>query len=108
MMKPTLIEITKLRILSRIGLYDWEQRILQPLDIDLRLTIAENTFLDYADVAKKVTAFLQSETFDTLERVAETLVTLLKTSYAVSAVTIRVAKPFAIPGAQTVAVVLEQ
>lgn len=113
-MADTVI-IEGLKVAATIGVYEWEQQIKQQLVIDLYLdwdcaaagaTDALADALDYAAVSDAVTALVSREPRQLIERVATEICTLVLTQFAVTQVTVKVAKPGAVPTAQSVAVQL--
>ena len=98
--------IASLSLLTRIGVYDWEQRIDQTLILDLTLPLTcENTedtlnnTVDYQALCHSVTEFVQSRAFALIETVAVQVAGLIKTQFGVSSVTVSVKKPQAIKNA---------
>lgn len=105
--------IEGLRVEATIGIFDWEQRILQPLEIDLEMAWdnrpaatsgAIEEALDYAAVSEAVTGLIQSKPWGLIEEVAEAIGRLIQKEFKVQGVTLKVAKPTAVLTAKTVAV----
>ncbi|MEX1220965.1 MAG: dihydroneopterin aldolase [Idiomarina sp.] len=105
--------IDGLKVDTVIGVYDWEKQIKQQLRIDLamawdnRPAAASDDLadaLDYASVAEAVTHLIQQRPRQLIEQVAEEVAQLLLTEFHVSQVTVTVAKPQAVPAANSVAV----
>lgn len=101
----TLI-IQGLSVQTQIGVYAWEQKIKQQLIIDITIpadfsTCADdiNSTLDYAVLCQKVTSFVESQSFQLIEYVANCVAQLIKEEFQVAQVTITVAKPHAIKNA---------
>ena len=103
--------ITELRTKTKIGVYAWEKKIVQTLLIDLEIPLdlthfndqLENT-LDYAKLCKTITSFIESNTFDLIETVAEQIALLIKSNFSVQTLIVKVSKPNAIPNARNVTV----
>jgi dihydroneopterin aldolase len=113
----TRIFITDLRVVTRIGVYDWEQRLTQPLLINLDIEPASTTAstsdtfadaLDYAAVVARVKAFAAEHPHKLLERFAAALADLLCAEFGVRWVSVSVAKPAPIAGVRQIGVVVER
>jgi dihydroneopterin aldolase len=110
------LDITALRVKTRIGVYAWEQRILQALLIDIHIPIECQDFadniadtLDYSAVCKTVTAHIESNTYQLIETVANEIARIIKLDFpAVNKVTVRVSKPHAIPNANQVSITVQR
>jgi dihydroneopterin aldolase len=105
------LNITGLSVSTKIGAYAWEQRINQRLLIDITLSLDVSNCLDdldktidYAALCQKVTAFVESKSFVLIETVAEEVAQLIKESYLIEHVTIRVSKPHAVKNANNVSI----
>lgn len=105
------LEITGLKVSTKIGVHAWEQRIQQSLLIDI--TIPHdcsncqdelNNTIDYAALCDQVTTYVESNQFALIETVAERVSQLIKEQFAVSQLTIRVSKPHAVANAGNIAV----
>lgn len=112
-----IVFIEQLTVMTVIGVYDWEQERLQKLVFDIELgwdnrpaacsdDVAD--CLSYADVADAVIAFVSSNHFALLERVAEEVAELLMTRFALPWVRIKLNKPGAVPQASSVGVIIER
>ncbi|WP_232819969.1 dihydroneopterin aldolase [Aliidiomarina celeris] len=111
------VVIEGLTINATIGIFDWEQRILQPLVIDLDMAwnnakpaqtkdIADA--LDYAAVSDAVVNLISAQPWGLIEDVAERVAALILQDFSVPQVRVRVAKPTAVKQATTVAVSIER
>ncbi len=105
------LEIIGLTVLTHIGVYAWEQRIRQTLRLDL--TIPMNTALtndtlastlDYDALCQCVTQFIEDQSFQLIETVAENVADLILTTFHVPHVHVCVTKPHAIKNAEHVRV----
>lgn len=92
-----------------MGVYAWEQRIHQPLLLDITIPIDAQhcedklgNALDYALLCQQVTELVSSKTYQLIETVATEVAHFIKTQFAVSEVTVKVSKPTAIPNAKLV------
>jgi len=104
------LHINALRVSTKIGVYAWEQQILQPLLIDLQIPInishcddkIENT-LDYATICQEITTLVESNSFALIETVANNIATHIKKLYSITnKITVSVSKPNAIKNADMV------
>lgn len=111
------ISIEGLEVPATIGIFAWEQEILQPLVIDLRMqwdnrkpaasgAIADA--LDYDAVQRAVQEWITSKPWGLIEEVAEMLAERIMANFAVPGLQVRVAKPTAVKAAQTVAVTIQR
>lgn len=106
-----LLEISALKTSTRIGVHEWEQRILQPLLIDIKVPIdlsqcqdrLEHT-IDYSALCQMVTTFVETHSFKLIETVAEQVAALIKAKFNISKLIIRVSKPHAIKNAANVSI----
>lgn len=108
MQKKSILEIKQLRIMSKIGIYDWEQAIEQPLLLDISMPIPDEGFLDYAKICQQLTDYLTINSFKLIEDVAEDIAQLLKTTYSLPFIQLTVHKPLAIRNAQNVSISIER
>lgn len=102
-----LLEICGLIVSTRIGIHAWEQRILQPLELDIRIPLDLSQFqhrlsdtLDYDAICQAVIALLENGSFGLIESVAEHVATLLREQFHVQTATITVNKPHAVKQAK--------
>lgn len=107
------IQIHDLKILTRIGVYTWEQHIHQTLLVniaclvDLSLPVAKLTeSVDYAAISEAVTVFVSERSFELIETVAQQVADLVLEQFKVRQVRILVKKPHAIANASGVSVSL--
>jgi dihydroneopterin aldolase len=109
--------INQLKVLTTIGIYPWEQAILQPLLLDLQLgcdlrkaALQDNLeqSVNYDAVATSVTNHLHQNRFLLIERVAEEVAERLLQNFPLAWVKITVTKPSALAAAQSVSVTIER
>jgi FolB domain-containing protein len=111
------IFITNLLIHAIIGVNDRERETLQ--DILVNVTIYTDTrpaarsdeiadCVDYADMSKKIRAFVEKARRFTVEALAEDIAVLCLNNPKVQKVTVRVEKPKAVTGAESVGVEIER
>lgn len=115
MKKPDALKITALNVATKIGVHTWEQRINQTLLIDISIPSdfsacddqLTNT-LDYADLCQTVTQYVESNSFQLIETVANAVAQLIQERFKVSELTIKVSKPHAVKNAGAIQVVVHR
>ena len=111
------IFITNLLIRAIIGVNDRERQT--PHDILVNVTVDTDTrpaarsddiadCVDYADLSKKIRALVERARRFTVEALAEDIAVLCLNSPRVQKVTVRVEKPKAVTGAESVGVEIER
>ncbi len=112
-----IVYIRDLRIETRIGIFDWEREVKQTVSLDLDMAFdiqaaAQSDdiahVLDYKTLSDRVIAFVAASDFYLLERLAEALATLVLTEFAVPWLRLRISKPYALPCAQDVGLLIER
>ncbi len=111
----TLI-ISGLQVNTKIGIYSWEQHILQPLllDITIPLNIQDcqdnlQQTLDYARLCSEITHLLESQSFKLIETVAEKVAAHIKTNFSiVKTLKVSVSKPKAVKNASNITISIER
>lgn len=100
------LHIKGLSLATRIGVYDWEQRIAQKLLIDIIIPLDVTTCqddiantVDYDKLCQLVTTYVEGQAFKLIETVAQGVAELIKTHFTVKEVTVRVSKPHAVKNA---------
>lgn len=115
MKKPDTLTITALNVATKIGVHAWEQRINQTLLIDISIPSdfsncedkLTNT-LDYADLCQTVTQYVESNSFQLIETVANSVAQLIQERFNVTELSIKVAKPHAIKNAGSIQVIVHR
>lgn len=111
------LQITGLRVSAVIGVRDWERQLRQPLLIDLSLAMdaapaaasdAIGDALDYGAVARRVTELTEASSFQLIETLAESIASTVLDEFAPASVTVKVAKPGAVPQAHGVSIEIER
>ena len=109
------LRISALRATTHIGVHDWEQRILQPLLLDICVPIdvstCDNTLsntIDYSALCQRITTFVESTTFQLIETVAEKVAQLIKDEWHATEVSVSVSKPHAVKNAGTISVTVKR
>jgi 2-amino-4-hydroxy-6-hydroxymethyldihydropteridine diphosphokinase len=109
--------IEGLEIEALIGIYDWERRIRQPLRFDLEMAFdnrrpaasdAIADTLDYKAVSKRLMAFVAESGYGLVETLAEECAQMVLREFGVDWLRLRLGKPGAVRGAQSVGVVIER
>lgn len=112
-----IVFIRDLKVQTVIGAFEWERRIRQTvvLDIEMAVDISRaaasdhlDDALDYKAVANRLTRFVGDSGFHLVEKLAESIATILQDEFAVSWLRLRVSKPGAVRGAQDVGVLIER
>lgn len=115
--KVDTVFIEQLRVITRIGVYDWEQTIEQRLMLDIemawdnrRAALSDdvNDCLSYADISEAVIQHVENHNFALVERVAEEVAHLLMERFGSPWVRIKVSKPGAVARAANVGVIIER
>jgi dihydroneopterin aldolase len=115
---PDRVEIVGLEVRTIIGIFPWERKRLQRVRLDLSMEADVRPAgrsdriedaLDYKTVSKRVQAFVKGSRFGLLEALAEAVAGLVLAEFArVRRVHLRVEKPGALRGADTVAVAVSR
>lgn len=112
-----IVFIEQLTVITRIGVYDWEQTIDQKLIFDIEMAWDNraaassddvNDCLSYADVSEAVIGHVAGGRFALVERVAEEVAQLLLARFNSPWVRLKVSKPGAVAQAANVGVVIER
>lgn len=103
--------ISGLAVPSRIGIHEWEQRILQTLliDIEIPYAIADcqdslELTVDYARLCFFVESYLGAHSFRLIETVANSLLKELAKAFNLKALSVAVSKPNALKNVNNVSV----
>jgi len=111
------IFIHDLRVVTRIGVYDWERHLPQTIriDVDIELPSARPfesgdlaDSVDYAAVVKRIKSFARDHPHALLERFTEAIAALVLDEFNVPAVKVRVAKLGAVPGVREIGVTIQR
>jgi dihydroneopterin aldolase len=96
-----VIFISDLRLDILIGVYDWERKVPQTVQLDLEIGIPDGgrprsdrirETIDYAKVIERIKASLQQERFLLVERLAEHLAQLVMSEFKAPWVKVSVSK----------------
>lgn len=111
------IFITALTADAVIGIYDWERKVKQRLEIDLEMWIdlraaassdAIEDTLNYKSVAKRVLALVEGSSFRLVEALAGEVARVVIEEFEVARVRVSVHKPGAVRHSRDVGVVIER
>jgi len=112
-MQDDCVFIEGLVIETVIGIYDWERKIRQPLRFDIEMAFDNRVpagsddiadTLDYKAVSKRLIAFVSASSFGLVETLAERCAALIIDEFGVSRVDLKLSKPGAVRGADSVGV----
>lgn len=109
------LQISGLNVSTKIGVHEWEQRINQQLLLDITIPVdlsacdedLANT-LDYDALCQAVTRFVESQSFQLIETVANRVAQLIKEEFNVKQVTVAVNKPHAVKNAGAIRVIVDR
>lgn len=111
------IFIHDLRIETRIGIYEWEQELAQPLLVNIEFEVpstkvfASDQFddaLDYTAVVARLEALAAGHTHKMLERFAEAIADILCREFGAPWASVRVAKLAPLPCVRQIGVAIER
>ncbi len=107
------IIIRQLETNAIIGIHDWEKQQTQPLLFDLDLSFdcrqAAQTdhiedALDYFEVCRQVTDFVQTSRFELIEKLAQEVANLILKNFSCKKVKLTLFKPQAVENTQSVGI----
>ncbi|HET8816362.1 MAG TPA: dihydroneopterin aldolase [Pseudidiomarina sp.] len=111
------VHIEGLKVDAMIGVFEWEHEQPQPLLIDVVMAwdqkLAAKTddiklALDYDAVSRAITELVQKQPRQLIETVAEDIAAMIRETFAVAWLRVKVAKPTAVKEAFQVAVQIER
>ena len=109
------ILIKQLKIDTIIGIHDWEKLKTQPVLFDIKINFdckkAAQTddikdALDYFEVCRQITEFVQSSRYELIETLAEEVVNLIFRRFGCKKIKLTLYKPNAIPNTQAVGIAI--
>ena len=112
-----IIFLRELKVDTLIGVYEWEKRVPQTLQIDLEIALPSSRAcqsddiadaLDYADIVRDIQKALASRHFNLLEALAESIAQILLNDFKSPWVKVSVAKLNAIRGSKMVGINIER
>jgi len=112
-----IIFLRELKIETLIGVYEWEKRVPQTLQLDLEIALPDSRAcqtdnikdaLNYADIVRDIQTALASRHYNLLEALAESIAQILLDDFKAPWVKISVAKLNAIRGSKMVGISIER
>lgn len=112
-----IVFIRDLQIKTVIGIYDWERKIKQMinLDIDMATDIQKSAnsdniedTLSYETVAKRLITFVEASEYELIETLAEKICLIIRKEFNVPWVRLTLHKPGAVNGSRSVGVIIER
>ena len=112
-----IIFLRELKIETLIGVYKWEKRVPQTLQIDLEIALPDSRAcqtddikdaLNYADIVRDIQKALASHHYNLLEALAEAIAQILLDDFKAPWVKVSVAKLQAIRGSRMVGISIER
>jgi dihydroneopterin aldolase len=112
-----IVFIEMLKVDAIIGVYDWERDIKQTLVFDIKMgfdisraasTDDISCALDYSEVSKRITEYVQSSCFNLIETLAENCAVIILKDFNALGCHICVRKLGAVANAQSVGVMIER
>ncbi len=112
-----IVYIKELEVETVIGIYDWERKIKQRVNLDLEMgtdirkaAASEDidSTLNYKTVSERLVDFIQHSEFLLVETMAEQIATLVLSEFPVPWLRLRLGKPGAVPNAKDVGVIIER
>ena len=112
-----IIFLRELKVDTLIGVYEWEKRVAQTLQLDLEIALPNSRAgqsdnivdaLNYADIVRHIQNVLSSRHFNLLEALAEHIAQILLTDFNAPWVKVSVAKLQAIRNCKMVGVSIER
>lgn len=112
-----IVFIHELKIKTTIGVFDWERKIKQIVSFDLEMACdiskaAESDeladALDYKAISKRIIDFVESSSFELVERLAEQVASLVLNEFNVPWLRLTLSKPGALRGARDVGIRIER
>ena len=111
------IFITDLKVETRIGVYEWEKHVRQPVLLNIEIAMPDSRAgatdeladaLDYAAVVERLKAFLSDHPHSLLERLAEEVAGLILREFKAPWVRVQLAKLSPLPGVRQLGVRIER
>ena len=112
-----IIFLRELKVTTLIGIYEWEKRVPQTLQLDLDIALPNSRAcqtdnigdaLDYADVAQHIQTVLSEGHFSLLESLAEHIAQIILKDFSAPWVKVSVAKLQAIRNCKMVGISIER
>ncbi|RFC32012.1 MAG: dihydroneopterin aldolase [Candidatus Nitrotoga sp. SPKER] len=112
-----IIFLRELKVETLIGVYEWEKRVPQTLQLDMEIALPNaracqsddiHDALDYSEIVRHIQTVLSNHHFNLLEALAERIAQILLIDFNVSWVKVSVAKLNAIRDSRMVGISIER
>jgi dihydroneopterin aldolase len=112
-----IIFLRELKVETLIGVYEWEKRVPQTLQLDMEIALPNtracqsddiHDALDYSAIVRHIQSALSNHHFNLLEALAERIAQILLTDFNVPWVKVSVAKLNAIRDSRMVGISIER
>ncbi len=112
-----IIFLRELKVETLIGVYEWEKRVAQTLQLDLEIALPDsracetddiNDALNYADIVRHIQSALANRHFNLLEALAEHIAQIIIKDFKAPWVKVSVAKLQAIRNCKMVGISIER
>ena len=112
-----IVYISDLKVETIIGIFDWERRVKQTVELNLEIaTDVANAAksddiadaVDYKKISKRLLDFVGNSEFQLVESLAEHICQILLTEFHVKWVRLKLGKPGAVRYAADVGVIIER
>lgn len=112
-----IIFLRELKVETLIGVYEWEKRVPQTLQLDMEIALPNtracqsddiHDALDYSEIVRHIQSALSNHHFNLLEALAERIAQILLTEFNVPWVKVSVAKLNAIRDNRMVGISIER
>lgn len=112
-----IIFLRELKVETLIGVYEWEKRIPQTLQLDMEIALPNTRAcqsddirdaLDYSEIVRHIQSVLSSHHFNLLEALAERIAQILLADFNVPWVKVSVSKLNAIRDSRMVGISIER
>jgi dihydroneopterin aldolase len=112
-----IIFLRELKVVTLIGIYEWEKRVPQTLQLDLDIALPNSRAcqsddikdaLDYAKVAEHIQKVLSNGHFSLLESLAEHIAQIILKDFNAPWVKVSIAKLQALRGCKQVGISIER
>jgi dihydroneopterin aldolase len=112
-----ILSIEQLKVMTTIGVYDWERKVKQTLYFDLqwKVDVAKVTLtddlsdtFDYVEVSDVLQKFLEENSFLLIETLAEKVAQFLLSRFKFEWLKLKLTKPGVISNAKNVSITIER
>ena len=112
-----IVYIRDLRVMTTVGIFDWEQAIRQEVRIDLEMgtdirpganSDRIEDVLDYKSVAKRVIKLVENNQRELVEAMAEDIAQMVLEEFPVPWLRLTLGKPGAVRGSREVGICIER